>query len=133
MSKERALMWRAIVDHDLNVIKWVLVGNFNMIKDGHRKNAVGHNFMKRWKVVIWHNMTLSWGLRDAWTLDNFHKTSAKSFTFDNGRIGIQSIVSQLDMCYVLTKLDELGGRIGVPTSLWNNDGGKPISTIEWTK
>ncbi len=40
-------MWRAIVDHDLNAIKWVLVGDFNMIKNGHQKNVVGHNFIKR--------------------------------------------------------------------------------------
>ncbi len=46
-SRERALMWKAIVDHDLNVIEWVLVGEFNMIKDGHQTNAIGHNFMKR--------------------------------------------------------------------------------------
>jgi hypothetical protein len=46
-SREKALMWRAIVDHDLNAIKWVLVGDFNMIKDGHQTNAIGHNFMKR--------------------------------------------------------------------------------------
>lgn len=64
-------------------------------------------------------MTISWGLKDAWTLDNFHKTSTKSFTFDNGRTGIQSVVSQLDKCYVLTRLDELGGRIGVSASLRN--------------
>jgi hypothetical protein len=64
-------------------------------------------------------MTLSWGLRDAWTLDNFHKISTKSFTFDNGRTGIQSVVSQLDRCYVLTRLDDLGGRIGVSASLRN--------------
>jgi hypothetical protein len=30
-SKEKALMWTAIVDHDLNAIKRVLVGDFNMI------------------------------------------------------------------------------------------------------
>jgi hypothetical protein len=64
-------------------------------------------------------MTLSWGLRAAWTLDNFHKTSTKSFTFDNGRTGIHSVVSQLDKCYVLTRLDDLGGRIGVSASLRN--------------
>jgi hypothetical protein len=44
-SRERALMWKAIVDHDLNVIEWVLVGEFNMIKNEHQTNAVGHNFM----------------------------------------------------------------------------------------
>jgi hypothetical protein len=64
-------------------------------------------------------MTLSWGLNDAWTLDNFHKTSSKSFTFNNGRTDIQSVVSQLDKCYVLTRLDDLKGRIGVSTSFRN--------------
>lgn len=32
---------------------------------------------KKTRGCIWHNVTLSWGLRYAWTFDNFHKTLAK--------------------------------------------------------
>jgi len=52
--------------------------------------------MFRREVAAWHQMTIHYGLTDAWNLDSFRKMSRKYFTFDNRRAGLRSFVSRLD-------------------------------------
>ncbi|CAM6060392.1 unnamed protein product [Sphagnum tenellum] len=52
--------------------------------------------MHRREAATWHHLTLQHGLLDAWTLDSFRKMSKKDYTFDNGRKGQGSAVSQID-------------------------------------
>jgi hypothetical protein len=48
---------------------------------------------------------------DAWLLDNFHKMSAKEFSFNNGRSGAHSAVPRIDKFLNSQDLDSRGGRI----------------------
>jgi predicted ATPase len=64
--------------------------------------------MHRKEAASWHQLTLQYGLLDAWTLDNFRKMSKKEYTFDNGRKGRGSAVSRIDKFLVSQELDTRG-------------------------
>jgi hypothetical protein len=67
--------------------------------------------MHRREAASWHHMTLQYGLTDAWCSDSFRKMSKKAFTFDNGRLGANSVISRIDKFMVSQDLDSREGRI----------------------
>jgi hypothetical protein len=56
-SNESVVLWKAIFDSELFASHYVLAGDFNMSKDVHCTESVGHKFMGRREVTIWHRMT----------------------------------------------------------------------------
>jgi hypothetical protein len=57
-SNESVVLWKAIFFSELSASHYVLAGDFNMSKDVHRTDSVGHKFMGRREVTIWYHMTI---------------------------------------------------------------------------
>ncbi|CAK9204575.1 unnamed protein product [Sphagnum troendelagicum] len=87
--------------------------------------------MHRRKAAAWHQMTLRYGLADAWRLDSFRKMSKKSFTFDNGRSGAQSAVSRIDKFMVSPGIEERGGRMEAAASIRKLSNHSPLTISIW--
>jgi hypothetical protein len=87
--------------------------------------------MHRRESASWHQLTLQYGLTDAWTLDNYRKMSKKEFTFDNGRKGQGSAVSRIDKFLVSQELDARGGRIEAAPSIQRISDHSPLVLTIW--
>jgi exonuclease III len=127
-STERALLWNRIVQADFISDHIILGGDFNHFDQG---NTLGSRRMHRREVVAWHQMTLRYGLTDAWFLDSFHKQSEKEFTFDNRRTGRQSAVSRIDKFMVSQTVEERGGRIEDAASMRKFTDHSPVCIKIW--
>ncbi|CAK9195834.1 unnamed protein product [Sphagnum troendelagicum] len=92
-SNERALIWRKITQSNFKSDHILIGGDFNHLEEITRRGVPSLRQVHRREVAAWHEMTLRYGLADAWGLDSFRKMSKKSFTFDNGRSGHQAAVS----------------------------------------
>jgi hypothetical protein len=87
--------------------------------------------MHRRESAAWHQLTLQYGLTDAWTLDSFKKMSKKEFTFDNGRKGQGSAVSRIDKFLVSQELEARGGRIEAAPSIRRISDHSPLMLTIW--
>jgi len=86
----------------------IVGGDFNHTEGKANEEGSGTRKMFRREAVVWHQMTIRYGLTDAWNLDSFRKLSRKEFTFDNGRAGPRSSVSRLDKFMVSQEITERG-------------------------
>jgi predicted ATPase len=59
-------------------------------------DLAGYRRMHRREATSWHQMTIQYGLSDAWVSDSFRKMSKKAYTFDNGRSRFGAAVSRID-------------------------------------
>ncbi len=76
-------------------------------------------------------MTLHYGLVDAWRLDSFRKMSKKEYTYDNGRSGARSAMSQIDKFLVSQDMEKRGGRIEATTSIRKLLDHSPLIIMVW--
>jgi hypothetical protein len=95
-SNDRAPLWWKLSQADLASGNIIVGGDFNHVEGKVRGEASGTRRMLRREAVAWHQMTIHYGLTDAWNLDSFRRMSRKDFTFDNGRAELRSSVSRLD-------------------------------------
>ncbi len=86
-SRSRAPLWRRISEANFTVNHTIIGGDFNHLEETGTRGTAGQRRMHRRKSSAWHQLTLQYGLTDAWTLDSYRKMSKKEFTFDNGRKG----------------------------------------------
>jgi hypothetical protein len=61
-SNEHVVLWKEIFYSELSTSHYVFARDFNMSKDVHRTDSMGHKFMGWCEVAIWHRMTICWGL-----------------------------------------------------------------------
>jgi exonuclease III len=87
--------------------------------------------MHRKEEVAWHNLTLQYGLMDAWNLNRFRKMTKKAFTFDNGRMGAGSAVSRIDKLLVSQEIKARGGRIKSAPSMRRISDHSPLIMMIW--
>ncbi len=87
-----------------------------MVETPYRDPA-GYRRMHRREVTSWHQMTIQYGLSDAWVSDSFRKMSKKAYTFDNGRSGSGAAVSKIDKYMISQGLELRGGRIESAASI----------------
>jgi hypothetical protein len=86
-SNERASIWAKITQGNFDSDHILVGGDFNHLEVITRRGVPGTRQIHRKEASAWHEMTLRYGLADAWELGSFRKMSKKSFTFDNGRSG----------------------------------------------
>jgi exonuclease III len=110
-SKNRALLWKTISKAELDSDNTIIGGDFNHQEETSRRGIADGRQMHRREATSWHHMTLQYGLTDAWCSDSFRKMSKKAFTFDNGRLGANSMISRIDKFMVSQDLDSREGRI----------------------
>jgi len=108
-SRSRAPLWRRISEANFTADHTIIGGDFNHFEEMGTRGTAGQRRMHRRESTAWHQLTLQYGLTDAWTLDSFRKISKKEFTFDNGRKGQGSAVSKIDKFLVCQELDARGG------------------------
>ncbi len=87
--------------------------------------------MHRREATSWHQMTLHYGLANAWKLDSFRKMSKKEFTFDNERVGACSVVSRIDKFMISQDIEERGGRIETAASVRKLSDHSPLIITMW--
>jgi len=109
ISNERASIWRKITQESFDSDHILVGGDFNHLEEITRRGVPYTRQVHRREVATWHQMTLRYGLADAWGLDSFRKMSKKSFTFDNGRSGHQAAISRIDKFMVSQGIKERGG------------------------
>jgi endonuclease/exonuclease/phosphatase family metal-dependent hydrolase len=83
-SRSRAPLWRRISEANFTADHIIVGGDFNHLKEEETKGTAGQRRMHRRKSAAWHQLTLQYGLTDAWTLDSFRKMSKKEFTYTMG-------------------------------------------------
>jgi len=130
-SNERASIWRKITQSNFDSDHILIGGNFNHLKEITRRGIPGTRQVHRKEAASWHEMMLRYGLADAWGLDSFRKMSKKSFTFDNGRSGHQTVVSQIDKFMVSQGIEERGGRIESAVSNRKLSDHSPLTIKIW--
>jgi hypothetical protein len=116
-SNYRTPLWQRI-----NLAKFasdhiILGGDFNHLEETDYRATSSEKQMHRREAASWHHMTLRSGLADAWRLDSFRKMSKKEYTYDNGRLGATSTVSQINKFMISQAIDERGGKIETTTSV----------------
>ncbi len=116
-SRSRAPLWRRISEANFTADHTIIGGDFNHFEEIGTRGTAEQRRMHRRESSAWHQLTLQYGLTDAWTLDSFRKMSKKEFTFDNGRKGRGSAVSRIDKFLVSQELDARGGRIEAAPSI----------------
>jgi exonuclease III len=130
-SRSRAPLWRRISEANFTSDHTVIGGDFNHLEERGTGVVVGERRMHRRESSAWHQLTLQYGLTDAWTLDSFRKMTKKAFTFDNGRKGQGSAVSRIDKFLVSQELDTRGGRIEAAPSIWKISDHSPLVLTIW--
>jgi len=130
-SKSRAPLWRRISEANFTLDHTVIGGDFNHLEERGTGVIAGERRMHRRKSSAWHQLTLEYGLIDAWTLDSFQKMTKKAFTFDNGRKGQGSAISKIDKFLVSQKLDTRGGRIEAAPSIRKISDHSPLVLTVW--
>jgi hypothetical protein len=95
-SRDRAPLWKKINEANLTSDHVIIGGDFNHLEEEEARGKAGERRMHRREAASWHHLTLQHELIDAWTLNSFRKMSKKEYTFDNGRKGQGSAVSQID-------------------------------------
>jgi hypothetical protein len=106
-------------------------GDFNHLEETSRQGISGERQIHRREAATWHQMTLQYGLVDAWRLDSFRKMSKKNFTFDNGRSRAHSAVSRIDKFLVSQEIEERGGRMDAAASIRKLLDHSPLIITIW--
>ncbi|CAM6032383.1 unnamed protein product [Sphagnum compactum] len=130
-SNDRAPLWRSITQADFTADHVVVGGDFNHLEETTRRGVFGERQIHRREAASWHQMTLRYGLADAWKLDSFRKMSKKNFTFDNGRSGAFSAVSRIDKFLVSQDIEERRGRIEAAASIRKLSDHSPLIITFW--
>jgi exonuclease III len=91
----------------------------------------GYRRMHRREAASWHQMTIQYGLSDAWVSDSFRKMSKKAYTFDNGRSGSGAAVSRIDKYMISQGLESRGGRIECGASIEKISDHSPLLISIW--
>lgn len=130
-SNERALLWKKITQASFGSNHILVGGNFNHLEEITRWGVPGARQVHRREATTWHQMTLRYGLADAWGLDNFRKMLKKKFTFDNGRSRSQSAVSRIDKFMVSQSIEERGGRMEAAASARKLTDHSPLTIKTW--
>jgi hypothetical protein len=86
-SRSKAPLWKKISEANFIADHTIIGGDFNHSEEMETISTVGQRGMHRREATAWHQLTLQYGLSDAWNLDSFRKMSKKVFSFDNGRRG----------------------------------------------
>jgi hypothetical protein len=110
-SRERTPLWKAISRAECNSNHTILGGDFNHMVEIPYKGLAGYRSMHRREATSWHQMTIQYGLSDAWVSDSFRKMSKKAYTFDNGKSGSGAAISKIDKYMISQGLKSRGGRI----------------------
>jgi len=130
-SAERALLWSRITQAGFASDHVILGGDFNHFEVIDQKCSPGTRKMHRREAASWHQMTLRYGLIDAWLLDSFHKQSEREFTYDNGRAGRNSVIFRIDKFMISQTVEERGGRIEVAALMRKLTDHSPLSIKIW--
>jgi len=130
-SNDRAPLWWKLSQADLASDNYIVGGDFNYAEGKNRGKALGESRMLRREAAAWHQMTIHYGLTNAWNLNSFRKMSRKDFTFDNGRAGPRSSVSRLDKFMVSQEIMERGGRIETAASVRKLSDHSPLVMTVW--
>jgi exonuclease III len=130
-SNERAPLWRKITQASFDSEHILIGGDFNHLEEITRQGVPDARQIHRREAAAWHQMTLCYGLADAWRLDSFRKMSKKSFTFDNRRSGAQSPVSRIDKFMVSQGIEERGGRMEAAPSIRKLSNHSPFTITIW--
>jgi len=130
-SRSRAPLWKRISEANLTANHTIIGGYFNHLEEEETRGTAGQRRMHRRESATWHQLTLEYGLTDAWTLDSFKKMSKKEFTFDNGRKGQGSAVSIIDKFLVSQELEARGGRIEAAPSIRRISDHSPLMLTIW--
>jgi endonuclease/exonuclease/phosphatase family metal-dependent hydrolase len=80
-SRERVPLWKAISRAECNSDHTILGGDFNHMVEIPCRGLAGYRSMHRREATSWHQMTIQYGLSDAWILDSFRKMSKKGVHF----------------------------------------------------
>jgi exonuclease III len=131
ISNERASIWSKIMQESFDSDHILVGGDFNHFEEITRRGVLDTRQIHRREAATWHQMTLRYGLVDAWGLDSFQKMSKKSFTFDNGRFGLQSAVSRIDKFMVSQGIEERGGRVESIASIRKLSDHSPLTIKIW--
>ncbi len=83
-SRSRAPLWRRISEANFTADHIIVGGDFNHLEEEETKGTAGQRRMHGRKSAAWHQLTLQYGLTDAWTLDSFRKMSKKEFMYTMG-------------------------------------------------
>jgi len=110
-ARERAHLWKAISSAECNSDHTILGGDFNHMVEIPYGGLAGYRRMHRREATSWHQMTIQYGLSDAWVSNSFRKMSKKAYTFHNGRSGSGATVSRIDKYMISQGLESRGGRI----------------------
>jgi endonuclease/exonuclease/phosphatase family metal-dependent hydrolase len=130
-SRSRAPLWRRISEANFIADHIIIGGDFNHLEEEETRGTAGQRRMHRRELAAWHQLTLQYGLTDAWTLDSFKKMSKKELTFDNGRKGQGSAVSKIDKFLVSQKLEAKGGKIEAAPSIRRISNHSPLVLTIW--
>ncbi len=130
-SNERASLWKKITQASFGFDHILVGGDFNHLEEITRRGVPSTRQVHRREVATWHQMTLRYGLADAWGLDSFRKMSKKNFTFDNGRSGSQLAVSRIDKFMVSQGIEERGGRMEAVASIRKLMDHSPLTIKIW--
>jgi exonuclease III len=130
-SNERAYIWGKITQGNFESDHILVGGDFNHLEEITRRGVPSTRQIHRREASAWHQMTLRYGLADAWELGSFRKMSKKSFTFDNGRSGRQAAVSRIDKFMVSQGIEERGGRVESADSIRKLSDHSPLTIKIW--
>ncbi len=130
-SSDRAPLWRKLIQARFTSKSTIVGGDFNHQEETERRGVSGEGQMHRREAASWHQMTLHYGLVDAWKLDSFRKMSKKEFTFDNGRAGVRSAVSRIDKFMISQDIEDRGGRIETAASVKKLSDHSPLIITVW--
>jgi hypothetical protein len=108
-SRSRAPLWKRISEANFTADHTIIGRDFNHFEEMGTRGMTEQRGMHRRESIAWHQLTLQYGLTDAWTLDSYRKMSKKEFTYDNGRKGQGSAVSRIDKFLVSQELEARGG------------------------
>ncbi|CAK9233232.1 unnamed protein product [Sphagnum troendelagicum] len=131
ISNEKASLWRKITEASFDSDHILLGGDFNHLEEITRRGVPDTRQIHKREVVTWHQMTLRYGLADAWRLDNFQKMSKKNFMLDNGRSGPQSAVSKINKFMVSQGIEERGSRMEAAASIRKLSDHSPLTIKIW--
>jgi exonuclease III len=120
-------LWRKITQANFTSDHIVVGGDFNHLEETTRRGVSGERQIHRHEAAAWHQMTLCYGLADAWRLDSFRKMTKKNFTFNNGRSEAHSALSRIDKFLVSQDIEERGETLGPLASFNYNMGPSPLS------
>jgi hypothetical protein len=130
-SRDRAPLWKKISEVETFADHTILGGDFNHLEEKTGRGGIGERRLHKKEATTWHNLTLQYGLIDAWKLDSFRKMTKKAYTFDNGRTRVGSTVSRIDKILVSQELEARGGRIESAPSMRSIFDHSPLILTIW--